>query len=189
MTEIICKCGAVHLEVNERASSTRLRCCCNSCRGFAKFMENDVLDELGAVELFQTVPAEVKIIQGKEALAAHLISENGIQRWYCASCKTHLANTLQKPKVAFIGLPLPRELQSPNAPELGDFDGYVQGKYAPDEKPERELSAFRSVFKIMWRSLRAKRDSDWVENGNWIVTPTTLSAEERAKLYEKSMTC
>ena len=103
-----CKCGSVR-GVAKRVSGdrgNRVVCYCDDCQSFAYFLgaADEVLDEHGGTDIFQTSPARVVISEGADRLACMQLKPGGLHRWYAGCCKTPIGNTLGTPQVAFVGL-------------------------------------------------------------------------------------
>jgi hypothetical protein len=83
----------------------RVLCYCRDCQTFAEFLERpELLDRHGGTEVFQMTPARVSFHAGHDQLACMRLSSKGLMRWYARCCNTPLANTMAKPKLAFVGV-------------------------------------------------------------------------------------
>jgi len=104
---VACRCGAVTGRLEEVAPSTtsRVRCCCNDCQGYARRLgREDVLDDHGGSDVIQVSPARFTIEQGHEHLRALQQTPKGAMRFYASCCNSPVANTLPSPKGAFMGV-------------------------------------------------------------------------------------
>jgi hypothetical protein len=101
-----CSCktisGVAHLA---GAPHQRLACYCRDCQAFAWFLGRpELLDPHGGTQIVQTRVARLELHEGRERLACMRLSPTGLMRWYASCCRTPIANTLAKPKVAFVGI-------------------------------------------------------------------------------------
>lgn len=102
-----CTCGKVQgVATNITPNNgNRVVCCCSDCQAFAKVLEreNDVLDEFGGTDLYQTSQSQVKITQGAEHLQCLRLKPKGLLRWYTGCCNTPIGNALNA-KMPFFGI-------------------------------------------------------------------------------------
>ena len=101
-----CRCGTLQGQVHDPRNSNHGVCYCRDCQAFAHFLgrPGEVLDERGGTEVIQVLPRNVVFTQGADALACMRLTSKGLVRWYAACCKTPVGNTLDTPKMSFIGL-------------------------------------------------------------------------------------
>jgi hypothetical protein len=102
-----CTCGRMQGEARDVGPhrGVRLLCYCRDCQTFAEFLERpELLDRHGGTEVFQMTPARVSFHAGHDQLACMRLSSKGLMRWYARCCNTPLANTMENPKLAFVGL-------------------------------------------------------------------------------------
>src|SRR4029079_15856291 len=62
-----------------------------------------ILDRWGGTDIYQMSPGRLQIDAEAGALACVRLSDKGMHRWYCASCKTPIANTMRS-KLPFAGV-------------------------------------------------------------------------------------
>ena len=102
-----CDCGAVTgvLKNAKPADGVRLTCYCQDCQAFVFYLgrEDDILDDWGGTDLFQTLPTSFEISTGRQNLACVMVTGKGVARWYAACCKTPIANTASSAKLPFLG--------------------------------------------------------------------------------------
>lgn len=102
-----CSCGAVQgLAVNITPDNgNRVVCCCDDCQSFAAYLERkeDILDEFGGTEIFQTSQSQIRINKGNEHLRCVRLSPKGLMRWHTGCCNTPIGNTMNA-KLPFIGV-------------------------------------------------------------------------------------
>jgi hypothetical protein len=153
-----CSCGAlrgVALAVAPR-DGCRVVCYCADCQAFARFLAHPgTTDAWGGTDIFQVAPASVRITAGGDALRCLRLSDKGMYRWYCGTCKTPVGNS-NGPRVPFFGLI--HSFMDPAAEGrtlddvLGKPIGYTGTKSAIGTLPVRETGA--SSLKVMGRSVR-----------------------------------
>jgi hypothetical protein len=88
-------------------SGNRCVCYCDDCQSFACFLEqpDSILDPHGGTDIFQTSPARLEIIAGKEHLACiQLWPKSNTVRWYASCCRTPIGNTPAEHRVPFVGV-------------------------------------------------------------------------------------
>ena len=108
------------------ASGNRVVCCCSDCQAFAHYLEQDnILDEFGGTDIYQTSQAQISIQQGRDQLRSMRLTEKGLLRWYTACCNTPVGNSINA-KMPFIGV-IHNFLDLPDfAAALGPVRAYVQ---------------------------------------------------------------
>jgi len=100
MTDISlqCQCGKVRgvARACTGTSGNRVVCCCGDCQAFAEYLqcEEDILDEFGGTEIYQTSQAQVEISSGQDQLKSMRLKRKGLLRWYTGCCNTPVANTM-----------------------------------------------------------------------------------------------
>lgn len=107
IVDIECACGELKgkLEIVPK-HSFHVHCLCSDCQSFAAYLkkEDEILDQYGGSEIFQTYPCYIKINQGKEKLTYTQLKPKGLLRWYTSCCNTPVANTMSSPKIPFAGV-------------------------------------------------------------------------------------
>ncbi|MEP2750034.1 DUF6151 family protein [Parasphingorhabdus sp.] len=106
--EFQCQCGAIQGAVHETAPPTgrRLVCHCNDCQAFAHYLgkEKLMLDDHAGTHVYQMDSSKFTINKGQDQLACVTVTGGPLLRWYCATCKTPIANTLSSTRFAFLSL-------------------------------------------------------------------------------------
>jgi len=152
-----CSCGTVKgkLEVVEK-SFFHVHCLCCDCQSFASHLNNKdkILDEHGGTEVVQTYPSLMHISQGQDKIACVQLRGKGLYRWHTTCCNMPLANTMNSPKVPFVGVSV--KLMKFASEEqkmkiLGPVLMKAFGKYAIGEMPKDAHVRFPLSFmpKIM----------------------------------------
>lgn len=131
-----CQCGTVKgLAKNATADSgNRIICCCCDCQKFARFLkrQDDVLDQFGGTEIYQTSQSQITIEQGAEQLRSVRMTPKGLIRWYADCCNTPIGNTMSA-SMPFVGV-IHSFMDTENADQkLGAIRAYVQCQYAHGE--------------------------------------------------------
>jgi hypothetical protein len=105
---IRCSCGALRGLLRDVSPDrgNRCICYCDDCQSFAHFLEraDDILDDNGGTDIFQTSSGHLEFNEGLEQLACMRLTESGMLRWYAACCQTAIGNTPGTSRVPFIGL-------------------------------------------------------------------------------------
>ncbi len=105
---IRCACGKLRgiLRGASGERGNRLVCYCDDCQSFAHALghADEILDENGGSDIFQTSPSRLEIHAGAEQLACLSLRKGGLTRWYADCCKTPIGNTLASAQVPFVGL-------------------------------------------------------------------------------------
>ena len=148
-----CSCGTMAWSVTDQANGTLLECYCADCQTAAHALKADhMLNPAGGTLIFQTLPANLQIVQGAEHLALMRLGPKGLFHWHAGCCGTPIANTLASPKFSFSGLVLPPETEG-----LGPVTAQVQTKSA--RQPVREHGFAKTGFAILRRAIRARVQS------------------------------
>ena len=105
---IRCLCGALRGTLRDASSESGNRCVCycDDCQSFAYFLEraDEVLDENGGTDIFQTSSGQLEFDQGLENLTCVRLTDSGMFRWYADCCNTAIGNTPWTSRVPFVGL-------------------------------------------------------------------------------------
>lgn len=121
-----CACGSVagHMDIG---SGRHIACHCADC---AAWRDHLTPGREGGVEIFQTTPDRIEIIQGAENLACARLTKQGLVRWYAACCNTAIANSLPKPMLPFAGV-VTDCIAEPDKPKIGPVASVVNRKQKP----------------------------------------------------------
>jgi hypothetical protein len=169
-------------------------CYCDDCQSFAHFLgrANQILDEHGGTEIFQTSPARLRFTQGADRLGCMRLTSKGMFRWYADCCKTPIGNTLPTHQLPFVGLIHSCiERSSPGAsldPILGPIRGRVQGRYAKGDMTGLSVGdrpPVSMILGLVGALLMARLRGDHKkspffdrQNGEPIATPHILTERE-----------
>jgi Family of unknown function (DUF6151) len=194
---IHCSCGALRGAVRDASPRTgnRVVCYCDDCQAFAHFLRraDDILDQHGGTDIYQTSQGGVTFNAGANHLACVRLTSRGLHRWYAACCNTPIGNTLSSSTIPFVGLIL-RCLVPPGDDPSMDltlgpararaFRKFAQGSVsalAAGESMPRLMLRFGRLV-IQWRLRGDQRRSPFFDarTGTPIVKPRVLTAAERA---------
>lgn len=183
-----CSCGAVAgVAVNITPDTgNRAVCCCDDCQAFAKHLgrDDDILDEFGGTDIYQTSQSQVAIDTGAEYLRCVRLTSKGLLRWYADCCKTPIGNTISA------GMPLIglihnfMHIEGDRGSVLGPVRAFVQTKHAhgkptyPHSAEKFPLGiALRIIGKmLLWKLRGMHRPSAFFdEHGNPVVKATVLN--------------
>ncbi len=182
-----CTCGALHGHITPRGVrfGTHVGCYCHDCRAAQLYFKQPD-PAPGPVDILHTSPEEIRIERGLKYLAAMQLGPNGMLRWYAKCCDAPLATTPQTAKLPFAGFIVER--LSDTAP-LGPITtlGFVP---QPDGKQRHERLRF-AIFGFLRRVLTSRLTGRWkasqfflADTAKPAITPTILSKEQRAALYD-----
>ena len=105
---IRCSCGLLRGILHDASSESGNRCVCycDDCQSFAHFLAraDEILDENGGTDIFQTSSGHLEFTEGLDQLACMRLSESGMIRWYAGCCNTPIGNTPWTNRVPFVGL-------------------------------------------------------------------------------------
>ncbi|WP_319824353.1 DUF6151 family protein [Thalassovita sp.] len=184
-----CKCGSVRLELDPAgvSAATRLRCYCHDCQSASRHLGHD-LPAHGGTDLVHTTPDRLTIVSGQENLAILRLGPRGLCRWYAKCCGTPMFSVLPKPGRPFLGLSV-HDWETGKADQVvGPVWGHAFTASAPKGggAPARDAHFAGVGLKIVTRMLGAYLTGRTGQNplltpaGDWFVTPTVLTREQRA---------
>ena len=101
-----CRCGKLRGRIGPLRPASLLVCYCRDCQAFAHFLErsDEILDAAGGTTVVQTVPAHIRLEQGRSELACIRLGPRGLLRWYARCCHTAIACTPVNPKFTLVSL-------------------------------------------------------------------------------------
>jgi hypothetical protein len=170
-------------------------CYCRDCQAFAHFLgrQQNVLDERGGSDIIQVLPRNVTFTRGIESLACMRLTPKGLLRWYASCCNTPIGNTLDTPKISFIGLLhtcLERPAGSLDA-AFGPVRAWVNTKGAKGDPKPKVVGLGIALRWFIGTILKARLSGDYkrtpffrADSGTPIVSARVLSSEEHAKLRD-----
>ena len=190
MHPIQCKCGAVRGQLEGAGIHNRLRCYCTDCRAFAHCLGKapDVLDNQGGTEIVQVEQSRLHFLQGEDCLAAVRLSDKGMVRWYASCCGTPIGNTMDNPKIPFIGLVHTCLDRTRMNEDFGSHVAVLNTDTALGEPKPKQRGLLGVGARFMWMIATSlitgkyKKTPLFNASGLPRVVPKTLSAEELASL-------
>lgn len=191
--EIQCDCGKFRAELTQFPQNTpgRLICYCDDCQAFLHYIKrSELLNQNGGTEVIPAYPADIKFLTGQEFIKCVRLHPAGMYRYFTSCCQTPIANT--DPLRPWAGVHR-RMYVNKDATlldrELGPVKSSIMGKYAkgtlPPGTPQTfDLKGVATVlpFIIKGKILGKAKHSPFFNNGESIVEPKVLSAEERSQL-------
>jgi hypothetical protein len=188
-----CRCGSIRGSVRVTGSENRVLCYCRDCQAFARFLgrADSILDRQGGSNIVQTLPACVTINTGKDSLACMRLTPKGLLRWYARCCNTPIGNTLDSPRISFIGLVhscLQVDEQTIDA-AFGPVCMWVYTRSAlGNPKPHKQVP-IGGMLRMVFAVIRARLNGSYrqtpffsFETGAPAARPRVLTAEERHAL-------
>jgi len=169
MVNLSCKCGAVKGEISVvKGSFFHVHCLCCDCQSFASYLNNEenILDEHGGTELFQTYPAYMKITDGQENIGCVQLREKGLYRWHTTCCNMPLANTMSSSKTPFIGVFVKlmkfdsdqEKLEILGPVSMKAFGKYAIGEMPADAHPKFPISYIPKIIGFLLKGLLGKKN-------------------------------
>lgn len=190
-----CACGAVTGQVLDAAAVFRIVCHCRGCQAFGRWLgrADELLDPVGGTDVYQLTPSQLRIEQGLDQVHAVRLTPKGAVRWHAACCRTPIANTLDSPKVAWLGVHhLFVDTAATGTPSRDDAIGparwRIHGKAAtgpaPDAHPSGPMSLIaRALFVGVFDTVRGRaRPHPFFDDGAPISAPVVLTDAERGEL-------
>ncbi len=189
---VSCACGSFRAVIRDASEQTgnHAVCYCVDCRAFARHLgqEARILDPSGGTDLYQTLPWQVEILEGRDQLAVLQLAGRGLYRWYARCCDTPICNTMRTPKLSFAGF------STANLDASSDVLGPILLHYKADQAtgpvPENRGSMMRLMYRTIRNTLRSRLNGKWRQTpffdaatGRCIAEPRVLSDEERAVAY------
>ena len=169
IVDLSCRCGMVKGKLSVvDGSFFHVHCLCCDCQSFASYLNNEenILDEHGGTELFQTYPVHMEITKGQENIGCVQLREKGLYRWHTTCCNMPLANTMNSSKIPFVGVSA-KLIQFSDEREklkvLGPVTMKAFGKYAKGEIPKDThfkfpLSYMPKIISFMLKGMLGKKN-------------------------------
>lgn len=191
--QIQCDCGKFRAELTQFPKNTpgRLICYCDDCQAFLHYLKRaDLLDENGGTEIIPAYPADIKIVAGIDVVKCVRLHDKGMYRFFTSCCLTPIANTDPvRPWVGIIQRMYVTKDPTILARELGPVKARIMGKYAKGTPPAGtpQTFDFKGMVTVMPFIIKGKflgkaKHSPFFDNGEAIVVPKVLTAEERSKI-------
>ncbi|SFK24589.1 DUF6151 family protein [Methylophaga sulfidovorans] len=194
MHKIQCECGSLRGHIDGGGITSRVICYCSDCQAFAKYLgrPEKVLDAHGGTDIVQLAQPRLHISDGLEHLALLQLSSKGLFRWYASCCNTPIGNTLNNPKISFIGLVHSCLDKTWLATDFGQNVAKVNTESAtggPKAKTSGLLGNVLRFFGIALSMLitsKYKASELFSDDGAPIVSPTILTEEQLAQLKNQT---
>ncbi len=196
--EFQCECGAIQGVVRESSppNGRRLVCHCNDCQAFAHYLgrEKQILDDHAGTHVYQMDSSKFTISKGQDKLACVTVTGGPLLRWYCASCKTPIANTLSSTRFPFLSLILSAFDQGKTDAVLGSAVEHVSiPSGAGDPGKVKTASMPSMLWQLLVRVLKARFNSELKKSplfddatGKPLAEPIKLERSERLAIDEKA---
>jgi hypothetical protein len=190
MHRLTCRCGQVQGHVITGQPSARVRCYCTDCQAFGRFLGSsaEVLDAQGGTEIVQVCQSRLRFDRGIEQLAAVRLTEKGMIRWYAQCCRTPIGNTMQDPKMSFVGLIHSFLDASSLDDDFGSSVALLNTNTALGEPKPRQRGLIGVILKFARLVLasrirgRYKQSPLYSSEGRPVVPPEILAAAELQRL-------
>jgi hypothetical protein len=158
-----CRCGTVKGSLSNVSPDmgSHIKCYCEDCRAFANHIapDEEILDEFGATEIFQSAPWNLTITDGIDQLECLRLTNKGLRRWYAKCCNTPVANTI-KADLPFLGIVHSFIDKGDNYEQLvGPIIGHYKLKGAIGDVPadiKKMGMPLKVTLQIVWRLIKCK---------------------------------
>ena len=181
-----CDCGDVEFAL-ATVKGTRCICYCEDCRAFLTHLgRQEITDQAGGTDLFQTTPDRLELSKGSDNLACLRLSKKGPLRWYTTCCNTPVCNT-----GAIRALPLAtllvRSFDDQNA--VGPVIAHVNLKGATSRVEGATGSLGKFVRRFLGSALialvsgRYRKTPFFNKDGKPVVKPKRLDGNELSDAY------
>jgi hypothetical protein len=189
--DFACRCGEVRWSLTDASSATGLRyvCCCDDCQAFAAWLGDPRanLDAHGGTNVFQTPASRLVLHRGGEQLACVQVTSRPLLRWFCAACRTPIANTYGTARLSFLSAILVGAEPGQIDGRLGPSKGYAWTKSGHgDLAGVPQLSIPPVLWRMASRAAVAFVSGDWRRNalfdpatGAPVAAPCRLTPDER----------
>lgn len=165
-----CLCGTVKGKLDVVPGSFfHVHCLCCDCQNFASHLNNkeNILDEHGGSELFQTYPAFMEISEGQDKIGCVQLRDKGLYRWHTTCCNMPLANTMGSSKAPFVGVSVKLikfASEQQKIETLGPVTMKAFGKYSIGEMPKDAhlkfpISYMPKILGFMLKGMFGKKHS------------------------------
>jgi len=165
-----CLCGAVKGNIKVVPGAFfHVDCLCCDCQRFAAHLNNkeNILDEHGGTELFQTYPSFLQVTEGQNKMRGVQLGKKGIYRWHTTCCNMPLANTMNSPKVPFVGVSVKlmkfssdrEKLETLGPVTMKAFGKYSIGEIPSDAHPRFPISFMPKIMGFMLKGMIRKMHS------------------------------
>ncbi|MBV1861817.1 MAG: hypothetical protein KUG77_25580 [Nannocystaceae bacterium] len=193
-----CSCGTIRGTVEPASASVgrRVVCMCVDCQTFARWLgnEDNILDDVGGTDLYQTTPARVRLTEGRDQIRCARLSPKGNLRFFAGCCRTPIANCASAP-----GIPLANIFSAFSDHDaagisrddaLGPVTVRIQAKGATGPAPAGSHDTIGKVTLagmaagLLWDRIRGQHQPNPFRNddGSLPREPEIVPRDERARL-------
>ena len=167
-----CQCGKVTGCVKDVSPNTgnHIVCMCIDCQTYAHHLNSEeLLNENGGTELYQTTPNKVTLNSGQEHVKLLKLTPKGAERFYASCCNTPIANNLSA-TMAFVGVPTAvldfDSVQTSSDQMIGEVTDFCMAKYGYGDIPKNASNGFPLLLtlKIMKQLLLGKLTKSYKPN-------------------------
>ncbi len=193
-----CSCGTIRGTVEPVSPSVgrRVVCMCVDCQTFARWLgnEDDILDDVGGTDLYQTTPARVRITAGRDKIRCARLSPKGTLRFFASCCRTPIANCGSSPGLPFasiFGAFCDHDAAGISREDaLGPVKFRIQAKGATGPAPAGSHDTIGKgtlagmAAGLLWHRVRGQHRPNPFRNedGSLPHEPEVISKDERARL-------
>jgi len=153
-----------------------------------------MLDDHAGTDYYQTDASKFTIAKGRDRLACVTLTGGSLLRWYCATCKTPVANALSSDRFAFVTLYLSGfDRGKANALLKQDVGHLSIGSGVGDLSKVKTASMTALLWKLLVRTVKAQFNPELKKSplfdattGKPIAVPIKLTPAERLAIDEKA---
>ena len=190
-----CECGTFQGSIINTSLTNRGICYCRDCQAFAYYLEKAdlILDAQGGTDVIQTLPENVSLTAGLDALACMRLTPRGLLRWHTTCCHTPIGNTPATPGLPYIGVVhscLDREVASYDA-VFGPVRACVNARSATGVTRPRNRGVISTVMRVGNWMLQSRLTGRYrqtpffdITTRKPIRTPTILDEAEHVRLMQ-----
>lgn len=169
---------------------------CVDCQTYARWLgdHEQILDEVGGTDIYQTTPSRVHIEEGRDHIRCVRLSPKGPYRFFAGCCRTPLANSASGSGLPFLGIPhLFTDHEAAGVPRetaIGPVSLRIQAKGATGPAPadahhEINKGTLATIaVRMLWDRVRGLHQPNPFRNpdGSLFVEPEVLSKDERSEI-------
>jgi hypothetical protein len=194
---LACACGATSwvLDENFPRSGIRYICHCDDCQAFAHFLEqpDSILDSQGGTDVYQLAASRIHFSTGLDRLRCVQVTARPLLRWYCADCRTPIANTYHTAKLSFASMLLCAIPLALRDQALGPPSGHAWTKFGHgDLSHVKQTNIPAMIWRMASRIVYARLTGNYRRNpffdpdtGKPLSGPRCITPAERAELDRK----
>lgn len=196
-----CECGAIRGALHNASSrrGRRLVCHCRDCQVFAHYLgrEKQMLDDNAGTAIYQVDSPGFAFTKGSDRIACVRLTDKPMLRWYCADCRTPVANSSASNRYASVSLILSGFEPGKTNALLGTDTVHVAARSGTGNLGKARRAGITDIAAMLWdmavRTIKAQlnpvlRKSPVFDTrtGEPVAVPIKLKPAERLLLDEQA---